>query len=202
MSMDLALEAWVSGMIELSKFKWVLGSGRRWQPGDKLKLFFAGYNGTRNTGADVRVEEMLRQIKHILGDDKCELSVLTQSFQLTEGYFKGVKQVYLPDLFPPMLWREVPQYDGVVAKGQALQEKQQNALALTDVEISDFEQHRDALLKNPVARSFIDAQQELRDVQESIQRHVKKTFELGRLPSAEDLAGGCCGDGHGCGCGH
>jgi hypothetical protein len=71
MSMDLALEAWVSGLIELSKFKWMLGAGRRWQPGDKLKLFFTGYNGTRNTGADVRVEEMLRQVNHILGPDKC-----------------------------------------------------------------------------------------------------------------------------------
>jgi len=27
---------------------------------------FAGYNGTRNMGSDVRVEEMLRQIRHIL----------------------------------------------------------------------------------------------------------------------------------------
>src|SRR6185312_2108091 len=102
MSMDLALEAWVSSLIELSKFKWMLGAGHRWQPGEKLKLFFAGYNGTRNTGADVRVEEMLRQIKHILnhveGQDRCELSVLTQNFKLTDGYFKGVKQVYLPDL--------------------------------------------------------------------------------------------------------
>jgi len=94
------------------------------------------------------------------------------------------------------------QYDGTVAKGQALQEKQQNALALTDAEISDFEQERDALLRNPVARGFIDAQQELKEMQEFIHRHVKKTFELGRLPSAEDLASGCCGDGHGCGCGH
>lgn len=94
------------------------------------------------------------------------------------------------------------QYDGVVAKGQALQEKQQNATALTDEEIADFEQHRDALLKDPIARGFIDAQQGLREVQESIHRHVNKTFELGRLPSEEDLASGCCSDGHGCGCGH
>ena len=33
--------------------------------GQKLKLLFAGYNGTRNTGSDVRVEEMIRQIRHI-----------------------------------------------------------------------------------------------------------------------------------------
>jgi len=79
MSMNLALEAWVSGSIELTKVKWMLGAGHRWEPGQKLKLLFAGYNGTRNTGSDIRVEEMLRQIRHILGDDKAELSVMTAS---------------------------------------------------------------------------------------------------------------------------
>jgi hypothetical protein len=64
--MDFILEAWVSSLIELRKLQWVLGRGERWQPGRKLKLLFAGYNGTRNTGSDVRVEEMLRQIRHIL----------------------------------------------------------------------------------------------------------------------------------------
>ena len=59
--MDLVLEAWVSSSIETSKLGWMLG-GKRWQPGEKLKLLFAGYNGTRNMGSDVRVEEMLRQI--------------------------------------------------------------------------------------------------------------------------------------------
>jgi hypothetical protein len=47
MSMDLALEAWVSGLIELSKFKWMLGAGRRWQPREMLKLSFTRYKGTR-----------------------------------------------------------------------------------------------------------------------------------------------------------
>ena len=93
--MDLALEAWVASLIELSKFKWMLGAGRRWQPGEKLKLFFAGYNGTRNTGADVRVEEMLRQINHVLGAEKRELSVVTQNFELTDGYFKGDQSRYI-----------------------------------------------------------------------------------------------------------
>ena len=60
--MDLVLEAWVSGLIELNKLEWTLGAGDAWKPGEKLKLLFAGYNGTRNTGADVRVHEMLRQI--------------------------------------------------------------------------------------------------------------------------------------------
>ena len=95
------------------------------------------------------------------------------------------------------------QYDGLIAKGQALQEKQQRSVALTGEEISDFEQQRDSLLKNPVARGFLDAQQELHQVQESIQKYVSKTIELGRLPSEEELCGDCCGEHeHGCGCSH
>ena len=93
------------------------------------------------------------------------------------------------------------QYDGLVTKGQSLQEKQQRSEPLTGEEISDFEQHRDSLLKNPVAREFLDAQQELHQVQESVHKYVSKTIELGRLPSDEELCSGGCGD-HGCGCGH
>ena len=65
--MDLVLEAWVSALIEKSKAGWMLGQGKPWRPGEKLKLLFAGYNGTRNMGSDVRVEEMLRQLRYILG---------------------------------------------------------------------------------------------------------------------------------------
>ena len=64
--MDFMLEAWVSGSSN-RKNPWMMGQGEPWQPGEKLKLLFAGYNGTRNTGSDVRVEEMLRQIRRILG---------------------------------------------------------------------------------------------------------------------------------------
>ena len=129
MSMDLGLQLWVSSLIELTKFKWMLGAGKRWTPGERLKLLFTGYNGTRNTGADVRVEEMLRQVRHILGDENVELSVLTQNFDLTRGYFDRVKQVKLPDIFPPFLYREVRKYDGVVAcEGSMFKSKFANAL--------------------------------------------------------------------------
>ncbi len=93
------------------------------------------------------------------------------------------------------------QYDGLVNQGQALQQKQQNALPLTEEEISDFEQRRESLLKNPVARGFLDAQHELQQVQESIHKYVRKTFELGRVPSEEDLSSSCCSPDD-CGCCH
>jgi cell fate (sporulation/competence/biofilm development) regulator YlbF (YheA/YmcA/DUF963 family) len=92
------------------------------------------------------------------------------------------------------------QYDGLVSKGQALQQKQQMSVALTDEEISDFEQHRDAVLSNPVARGFLDAQQEMHHVQQSIHQYVSKTLELGRLPSEEELSQGGCSHGSCGGC--
>ncbi len=92
------------------------------------------------------------------------------------------------------------QYDDLVAKGQALQQKQQMSVALTDEEIADFEQHRDAVLNNPVARGFLDAQHEMHQVQQTIHQYVSKTLELGRLPSEEELSKGGCGSGGCSGC--
>ena len=92
------------------------------------------------------------------------------------------------------------QYEQLMAKGQALQAKQQKSEPLTGQEIADFEAERDALLANPIARSFLDAQEHLHEVQQSVQKQINKTLELGRLPASEDLEEGSCG--HGCGCHH
>jgi len=126
---DLMLEAWVASIIETRKLQWMLGKGKAWQPGEKLRLLFAGYNGTRNMGSDVRVEEMLRQLRHILGADRVEFSVMTQTFERSAGYFEGTRQVLLPQIFPPFLGREVPQHHGVVAcEGSMFKSKFANAL--------------------------------------------------------------------------
>src|SRR3984893_16755913 len=123
------LEACVSALIGLNKFECTLGAGEAWKPGTKLKLLFAGYNGTRNTGSDVRVEEMLRQVRRILGPQNLELSVMSQNFDLTRGYFGDAKQVHLPDVFPPFLHSEVRRNDGVVAcEGFMFKSKFANAL--------------------------------------------------------------------------
>jgi polysaccharide pyruvyl transferase WcaK-like protein len=126
---DLLLEAWVSSIIERHKLGWMLGQGTAWRPGQKLSLLFAGYNGTRNMGSDARVEEMLRQIRHILGAENVEFSVMTQSFERSEGYFAGTRQVLLPQIFPPFLAGEVPRHHGVVAcEGSMFKSKFANAL--------------------------------------------------------------------------
>lgn len=91
------------------------------------------------------------------------------------------------------------QYERLMSKGQALQEKQHEGQKLEQAEITAFEQERDALLRNPVASNFLDAQEEMHELQQSVQKTVAKTIELGRIPSAEDLAESSCGHG-GCGC--
>jgi polysaccharide pyruvyl transferase WcaK-like protein len=126
---DFLLVAWVSALIELRRFGWMLGLGKPWSAGEKLKLLFAGYNGTRNTGSDARVEEMLRQVRHVLGADNVDFSVMTQDFGRTRGYFQGTRQVYLPDVFPPFLFHEVRQNHGVIAcEGSMFKSKFANAL--------------------------------------------------------------------------
>jgi len=127
--MDLMLETWVSASIEKSKIAWMLGRGKPWQPGERLKLLFAGYNGSRNMGSDVRVQEMLRQIRRILGPENVDFSVMSMNFEWSKGYFEDTRQVHLPDIFPPFLAAEVPQHHGVVAcEGSMFKSKFANAL--------------------------------------------------------------------------
>ena len=90
------------------------------------------------------------------------------------------------------------QYQSVMEKGQALNQKQQFGLPISNEELAEFETHREALVNNPVAREFIDAQEELQKLQSSVDQYVTKTMELGRVPEEGDF--GSCG--HGCGCHH
>jgi cell fate (sporulation/competence/biofilm development) regulator YlbF (YheA/YmcA/DUF963 family) len=89
------------------------------------------------------------------------------------------------------------QYQKVVEKGETLQQKQQRGSPLSPAEVQDFEKDREQLVNNPIAKGFLDAQQEMHDVRHSVNQYVAKTFELGRLPNPDDFSS--CG--HGCSCG-
>ena len=127
--MDFVLGTWTSAIIDKRKLRWMLGDGVKRKPGERLKLLLATYSGARNTGSDVRVEEIARQIRHIMGADRVDLTVMSQTLDWTEDYFKGCKQVHLPDVFPPFLKREVPKHHGVVAcEGSSFKSKFTDAL--------------------------------------------------------------------------
>lgn len=127
---DKALMGSMAGFIELAKTRFVHDAGAVWTPGRPLKILFAGYSGTRNTGADVRVEEMVRQFRHIFGDDQVEMSILTIDPQLSRGYFRTVRQLQLPQIFPKFLFDTVHQQHAVIAcEGSMFKSKFANALS-------------------------------------------------------------------------
>lgn len=92
------------------------------------------------------------------------------------------------------------EYDALMMKGQMLQQKQQSGMPLDRAEIDAFEQLREKFLNDPVAKDFLDAQEEMHKMQQSVANYVTKTFELGHVPEEGELDSGSCGQG--CGCHH
>lgn len=126
---DVMLQRLMSMFIYFTKKKAQV-QPNEWKPGQPLKILFAGYAGARNTGGDVRVEEMIRQVRHILGDENIDLSILTIDQELTRNYFEKVRQVRMPEIFPPFLYQECPKHHGVIAcEGSMFKSKFADALS-------------------------------------------------------------------------
>ncbi|MGL4401735.1 MAG: YlbF family regulator [Luteolibacter sp.] len=89
------------------------------------------------------------------------------------------------------------QYQSVHERGEELHHKQHAGVELGASEIREFESAREALFENAIARDFLAAQRELETLQKQIGKYVGGTIELGRVPTADELAekGGCCGGG-------
>ena len=92
------------------------------------------------------------------------------------------------------------EYQMLNDSGALLQQKQQHGVQISEEEIGRFEALRDSFMGNPVATEFMTAQQEVSRLQDNILKHVQKTFELGRVPTVEDMNDGSCCSDHGCGC--
>lgn len=128
---DRLLGHTMAGFIELAASRYAVDKGEQYEAGKPLKLLLAGYSGTRNTGADVRVEEIVRQLRHLFGDDHLDLSILTINPELSRGYFRTVKQLHLPQFFPPFLMDVVHKQHGVIAcEGSMFKSKFANALSI------------------------------------------------------------------------
>ena len=84
-------------------------------------------------------------------------------------------------------------------RGALLQQKQQAGMEIAEDEMADFEKLREEFMANPVATQFLEAQEEVQQVQDRIHQVIAKTFEIGRVPQSEDFD--FCSDGFGnCGC--
>ena len=93
-------------------------------------------------------------------------------------------------------------YQDLSDKQSMLVQKQESGTELTEDEIRDFEDQRERLLLHPVAGGFVEAQQGFEELRDTVVRYVTKAFELGRVPTADEVKpkGGCCGGGCGGGC--
>ncbi|MFO1518664.1 MAG: polysaccharide pyruvyl transferase family protein [bacterium] len=131
MDPDRALQRLMGSLIDACQAKSSLGLQReKWRPGRPLKLLLAGYSGARNTGADVRVEEMIRQFRSILTDENLEMTLMTVNPAKTAGYFRAVRQVKIPMVYPKFLFEECPKHHGVIAcEGSMFKSKFASALS-------------------------------------------------------------------------
>lgn len=104
----------------------------RWRPGQAVKILLVGYNGARNTGSDVRVAALARQIVEAFGPDEVELSVMTLDAQSTSVYFEGIaRQVPFDTLFFGKLLRACSENHAIVlCEGSTLKSKFADALTL------------------------------------------------------------------------
>ncbi|MBR89792.1 MAG: hypothetical protein CMO66_00755 [Verrucomicrobiales bacterium] len=85
-------------------------------------------------------------------------------------------------------------------QGALLEQKQQYGLEIKQEEYDQFEKLRESFMSQKVATDFLEAQEEVQDIQNRIHQYLAKTFEIGRTPSQDDFD--FCSDGFGdCGCG-
>jgi cell fate (sporulation/competence/biofilm development) regulator YlbF (YheA/YmcA/DUF963 family) len=82
-------------------------------------------------------------------------------------------------------------------KGESLQMKQQSGVELTAGEVEEYNKIREKMLENDTANAFVQAQESIQSVHQTLGNWVSLVFENGRMPTDEEFAGHC---GPRCGC--
>jgi polysaccharide pyruvyl transferase WcaK-like protein len=184
---DRVLMDVMGGFIEAAAVKRSLDINQeRWEPGKPLKLLLAGYVGSRNTGADVRVEEMIRQFRAIIGDEQLELTIMSVNKARSAGYFRTVRQVELPVVFPKFLFDACPKHHGVVAcEGSMFKSKFASALSTMMAGALGMAQaeHKLAVGYGAEAGAMIPA------LQEFVKKHCRHALVQCRNEPSRDVLG-------------
>ncbi len=139
--MDRVVEWLIRRIIWFSGFTKILsriGLGRyeEWQPGRKMKILLAGYNGARNTGADVRVIAIAEQLIELYGEDQVEITVMTMDPDNMKGYFpESVRMLRFNPIYVLDLYRACSTHHAVIiSEGSTLKSTFANALAMFYIE--------------------------------------------------------------------
>ena len=85
--------------------------------------------------------------------------------------------------------------------GRALHQKNQSGEEPSLADVRRFGELQDRCEAHPGIAAFIEAQQVLQGIAETVSGYVSRTLESGRVPTEEEVMGeGGCGEG--CGCHH
>lgn len=90
------------------------------------------------------------------------------------------------------------QYNRLYALQEELQAKHGRGEELSDEEVESFEREREAFMASELARNFMEAQQAMHKLQQTVGQYVMMTFRLGRVPTEDDFPKGGCGPNCGC----
>ena len=114
------------------------------------------------------------------------LSVMTQNFDLTRGYFGDARQVHLPDVYPPFLAREVPRHHGVIAcEGSMFKSKFANALTIMIIGALGI-----AAAENKLSVGYGAEAGEMDPfVQQMCRRYCRDSFIITRNPESQEVLG-------------
>ncbi len=117
------------GLVEYRSFKDRKGD-------HKLHILLAGYNGAGNTGSDIRVAEIRKQLEERLGTDQIEISVMTLDEEAIRCYFDDdVHLVHTYSIFFWDLFKACCANQAVIlCEGSTLKSKFANALTLYSCE--------------------------------------------------------------------
>jgi len=89
-------------------------------------------------------------------------------------------------------------YEQLCDKQDTLQAKHQDGEPISEQEEEAFARMEKTFMAMPVADAFIKAQRQMHKIEKTVAQYVRKTFELGRVPSPDDFSGGGCGPSCGC----
>jgi cell fate (sporulation/competence/biofilm development) regulator YlbF (YheA/YmcA/DUF963 family) len=76
-------------------------------------------------------------------------------------------------------------------KAEVLQMKQQSGQELTAGEVEEYNKVRDAMLENDKAKAFVEAQEKINSVHQTVGSWMSMAFEFGRMPTEEEFEGHC-----------
>jgi polysaccharide pyruvyl transferase WcaK-like protein len=94
---------------------------------DPMRILLVGYSGAGNTGADVRVSEIIRQLHAILGPQRATIALTIVGDMVPDDVFAGAEQVPMVGYSADFLDAVADRYDAMLAcEGSMFKSKNSN----------------------------------------------------------------------------